>query len=519
MGIPRLYRYIKQQCPNCILDLKRGTQNKVGVDHLYIDGNVVVHKACQKVFNYGNNVSSIKQVKGTDEEAFKAVFNEILFICSIVIPKKSLFFTIDGVAPLCKASQQRQRRYLSETNGKFNTSSISVGTIFMKRLSDYLNIRFRQQLNKEWSHLTVFYSSYKVPGEGEHKMFQHCKLLSESIKENDSHCFVSIDADLIMLSLIPNLKNVLLLRENPFEWGNFSLIDIDKLKELITTLMPIDDFILLGFFVGNDFLPKIKMFMFLEDGMDLLKRVYKEKIIQNGKIDSESFYRFIDRLSSEEETYLYSQSLMQSKDIKFRDNTLLKSIHSERLDFKSYRNEYYKKMGIVTEEEIQRLCREYYRGVLFVYLYYYTNECPSWRWFYPYHYAPLMCDFKKTVKQTIVNDFVLEKPSTPFLQLLTILPSKSKELLPEKYRYIFDDKKSYPEKFSIDFEGKTQDYEGVVLLPFINIENIQSEYDKVKVKYYRNTLEKPFYLSKTDKKIKYISGKQSIITNVKKIYY
>jgi 5'-3' exoribonuclease 1 len=518
MGIPRLFRYIRQKCPECILNIKKDSQKKILIDHLYIDGNVVVHKACQKVFNYGNNVSMMRKTKGTDEEAFTQVFKEIIFICSVVKPKKSIFFTIDGVAPLCKAAQQRQRRYLS-SNIEFNTSCISVGTVFMKKLLDHLNIEFRKKIDKDWSDLTVFFSSYKVPGEGEHKMFQQCKILSDREKNEDSHCFVSIDADLIMLSLIPDLKNVFLLRENPFEWNNFSLINISKLKIVIENVMSIDDFIFLGFFVGNDFLPKIKMFMFLEDGMQLLQLLYKEKIIKKGSIDFENFYRFVDRLSKEEIPYLESQSLMQSKDKKFRDTTLLNCIQNGKLDFNKYRTNYYKKMGIETEEEIKKLCREFYRGVLFVYLYYFTNECPSWKWFFPYHFSPLMSDFKNVIKDGVVNDFSLETPSTPFLQLLTILPPKSKELLPQNYHYIFEDIENYPKEFSIDFEGKTQEYEGVVLLPFINSQKIQREYDSIKTKFYRNTLEKPFYLAKTDKKIKYICGDKITTTFVKKKFY
>ncbi|VEN63002.1 unnamed protein product [Callosobruchus maculatus] len=65
------------------------------------------------------------------------------------------------------------------------------------------------------------------------------------------------------------------------------------------------------------------------------------------------------------------------------------------------------------------------------------------------------------------------KPFLPFEQLLAVLPSACKELLPKAYHDLMTEedsiiKKYYPEEFETDLNGKKQDWEAVVLVPFID---------------------------------------------------
>lgn len=69
--------------------------------------------------------------------------------------------------------------------------------------------------------------------------------------------------------------------------------------------------------------------------------------------------------------------------------------------------------------------------------------------------------------------FDMGKPFLPFEQLLAVLPSQSKEHLPEPYRQLMIDVNSpvydyYPVDFETDLNGKKQDWEAVVLVPFID---------------------------------------------------
>ena len=61
--------------------------------------------------------------------------------------------------------------------------------------------------------------------------------------------------------------------------------------------------------------------------------------------------------------------------------------------------------------------------------------CPSWKWFYPYHYAPFSSDFKNITR--VCNDF--DKGTTPFApleQLMGVFPASSGKFLPQSWREI-----------------------------------------------------------------------------------
>lgn len=104
-------------------------------------------------------------------------------------------------------------------------------------------------------------------------------------------------------------------------------------------------------------------------------------------------------------------------------------------------------------------------------LHYYYNGCCSWSWYYPHHYAPYISDIKGFTDLKI--EFEMGEPFKPFEQLLAVLPAASKNLLPAVYHGLMTDDQSmikqyYPEDFNMDLNGKQQDWEAVVLVPFID---------------------------------------------------
>lgn len=65
------------------------------------------------------------------------------------------------------------------------------------------------------------------------------------------------------------------------------------------------------------------------------------------------------------------------------------------------------------------------------------------------------------------------KPFLPFEQLLAVLPSASKDHLPKAYHNLMTLSTSklveyYPVDFETDLNGKKQEWEAVVLIPFID---------------------------------------------------
>lgn len=102
---------------------------------------------------------------------------------------------------------------------------------------------------------------------------------------------------------------------------------------------------------------------------------------------------------------------------------------------------------------------------------YYFQGCPSWTWYYPYHYAPFAADFVDMDKMDIKFD--KGRTFKPFEQLMGVMPAASDHTLPEIFRPLMSDPESpiidfYPTEFPIDLNGKKFAWQGVALLPFID---------------------------------------------------
>ena len=116
----------------------------------------------------------------------------------------------------------------------------------------------------------------------------------------------------------------------------------------------------------------------------------------------------------------------------------------------------------------------YCEGLAWVLAYYYRGVA-SWGWYYPFHYAPTASDLVGNELRGVASQirFALGAPFAPFEQLLAVLPAASSALLPEPHRRLMLDPSSaikdfYPTDFKIDFEGKRNEWEGVVQVPFID---------------------------------------------------
>ncbi|XXZ98696.1 5'-3' exoribonuclease 2 [Meyerozyma guilliermondii] len=150
-----------------------------------------------------------------------------------------------------------------------------------------------------------------------------------------------------------------------------------------------------------------------------------------------------------------------------------------------YHDRYYQtKFHLTTQEEIDEtrrgLVRSYLEGISWALLYYYQG-CPSWQWYYPYHYAPFAADFVN-VSDIIGEEgikFDLGTPFRPYEQLMAVLPAASGHNLPEVFRDLMSNPDSpiidfYPEEFEIDMNGKKMSWQGIALLPFIEEKRLLS---------------------------------------------
>lgn len=111
---------------------------------------------------------------------------------------------------------------------------------------------------------------------------------------------------------------------------------------------------------------------------------------------------------------------------------------------------------------------------------YYFHGCPSWGWFYPFHYGPLLSDLANYDVDSI--DFELGKPVTPFEQLVCVLPPLSARFLPKCYQNLMLDPNSvlapfFPKmsELVLDPNGKANPWEHVLLLPFLDTKLLEQE--------------------------------------------
>lgn len=77
-----------------------------------------------------------------------------------------------------------------------------------------------------------------------------------------------------------------------------------------------------------------------------------------------------------------------------------------------------------------KLVSSYIHGLCWVLLYYYQG-CPSWSWYFPYHYSPCASDLIDI--KNIKIEFLKGEPYKPLEQLMAVLPPASGSMLPKCY--------------------------------------------------------------------------------------
>ncbi|EPQ62167.1 Bgt-3134 [Blumeria graminis f. sp. tritici] len=155
-----------------------------------------------------------------------------------------------------------------------------------------------------------------------------------------------------------------------------------------------------------------------------------------------------------------------------------------RLWEEGYADRYYEqKFGVdPTDKEFRhKVARAYVEGLAWVLLYYFQG-CPSWDWYYPYHYAPFAADFDSISNEKI--SFEKGRIFRPFEQLMGVLPAGSKQAIPKEFHHLMTSPDSeivdfYPEDFTVDLNGKKWAWQGVALLPFIDSQRLLDAMAKV----------------------------------------
>ena len=541
MGVPGFFLWLTKKYKNNNLIIKK---NKIlsNTDYLLIDANSLIHPVTTQVINnhFTNNTDDL------ENKMLSAIIEYISTLIDLVSPNKATYIAIDGVAPLAKIKQQRSRRYKTIHDKNFddnlkkkyneplgpywNTSAITPGTKFMKKLHDYI-IKWMKTTKYK-----IIYSSCYTPSEGEHKLLQFMKT-----NTNNNYIMYGLDADLIFLSLSSNVDNIYLLREGKEfnkEDTDYNFVNIDILKILISSTMKeyiikynnninidkinnnnlINDFIFMCYFLGNDFLPHIYALDIYNNGIEqllinyskTLQHIFLENndikyLIDNSNINLDFLKEFIKNLADEEENTLNTNYYNIKKKFNIEgtpyereklriDNLLFKINDPIKLGYDNYiesRKRYYKYYWNIDNDEIEnfskQLVKHYLIGLKWVTNYYF-DKCNSWNWYYPYDHPPFLMDIYNYINVININkiSFSMGKPLKPFLQLLSVLPPQSNYLLPDTLQLIpisdSDIIYLYPYDFDIDLINKKKYWMGIPILPQLDFDAIKNIFKKYKNK-------------------------------------
>ena len=354
MGVPGFFSWLLKQhkTNNIILN---SLDSSVRVDILYIDANCLFHPQCFKILKYFPDWTNEDNLH---KKMITRILNYIDYLVGYVDPKKELVISVDGVAPMAKMNQQRLRRYRTiddiivrenlkrkydkPVSNRWSNTVITPGTEFMELLHNAII----QHINKN-KKLKVRYSSYHVPGEGEHKILDDIRTKVQN-NSKDTYCIYGLDADLIFLSLASQKCDLYLLREenqlvkgkhveseciDPLEdvAEELNFVSIDEMKRCFViqfeTLIKdkiefqldanndkfINDFIFICYFLGNDFLPHLPSIDVNIGGLDIILDAYTNTFVKlqtnlieiNPEISINSIFleTFLEYISSREDYY------------------------------------------------------------------------------------------------------------------------------------------------------------------------------------------------------------------------
>jgi len=361
MGIPSYFSHIVRRNRNII---KKYDSNAIEIDNLYIDSNSIIYD-CISMINYKND-------KDFQATLLKNICEKIEGYINIIRPKKRIFIAFDGVAPVAKLSQQKNRRYKSwyqnmisqninnsDNVKRWDSCSITPGTSFMKSLNETIKINFSNP--KKFKLEEIIVSASDKHGEGEHKIYEYIRKNQKYHKDKTTVIY-GLDADLIMLTLnhLKYCNNMFLFRETPHFISHIDntlipnqnyMLDIPEFADMLVYEMTqideasnikitkeqrsniIQDYIFMCFFLGNDFMPHFPALNIRTNGINHLINAYnslnginntkknnlitqyipKNNLINNNIIVWKNVRKFLELLADTEHIKILDENKIKDK--------------------------------------------------------------------------------------------------------------------------------------------------------------------------------------------------------------
>lgn len=533
MGVPGFFSWLlknkrKLGAKNLLLN---NLPYKVG--WLMLDTNCLLHPCVANILEkYKEGQLTIDPNKDLRAQIEQFVWEKITQCIDDMIVQTEpeyVYIGIDGVAPMGKILQQRQRRYrflfdkkiklnamdsieeLEEMIAKTSTkpngieepviplSSIELtpGTDYMERINNRM-IAYVEVLKKR--NIKCIYSSYHDEGEGEHKILQYIKT---NLEPTIPIVIYGLDADLLFLSLGLGWEyDLYVMREKQVfankqvdldEVPEYNYVEVKQLHILISNLeVSTNDFIVLCYLIGNDFLPGLLTTDVKKGGLDKIFRAwdnlkqklgiqmeYENKPDENNDINIAKSYlvefdnktnkyqinlellrgvfsellwteRYVwkninrdkllnqDGLEPEEREKLLNlkeEDKMEQLS-KFISGQTSCTDFLEKIEFESAIEYYSYYLGIscidIDKLIIKKMVWDYIGGIEWC-IGYYLDKCPSWTWGYNFMITPTIKDIINFFPQSNKQIKIKYSPRTlnPIEQLVLAIP-------PQTYKYVIE---------------------------------------------------------------------------------
>ena len=529
MGIPSYFKHIIMNHRSIIKELGPLVSTYT-LKNLYLDSNSIIYDVVHSLEDdslapdHDSLVpdslvpdSLVPDSLVPDSLVIQRVIDKIIYYIKLVKPSGRIIVAFDGVAPMAKIKQQRNRRYLSSIQNailnplkkKWDTAAITPGTKFMENLSAALEDRFKfsmSEFNVEYFKI----STSNECGEGEHKIYKYIRD-NQQYHINTNTVIYGLDADLIMLSLshLCLTRQIFLFRDTPhFISGMDNSLDPEKnyvmdIVELsrqvvsemtnthsrnnVSTENILTDYILICFFLGNDFMPHFPALNIRTGGIHKLIEAYRHVNLKDNislckktiggriSVNWKGLRKMIEHLSLKERDYILEEYKKRDKteiylqshnnnNKKIRTSTSdkefkLSNIPKQNREIERYisleetgwEKRYYKTLFDIDIDHLREreICVHYLEGLEWN-INYYMNGCMNWNWYYPYDYPPLLKDLFRYIPvfDTLLVEKRKDEPLPPLVQLSYVIPRSSLYLLPERISNVlkndYKDKDEYP---------------------------------------------------------------------------
>jgi 5'-3' exonuclease len=306
MGIPSYFYNIIQTYGNKFFGSKKACKR------LFLDLNCCIHGCKNRILStFKGDITTKEGNIQFENEVIEEVIQTILRFCKHTKPTELLWIAVDGVVPLAKMVQQRERRSRAVEDKKhiqdiyirnnriippqWDSNAITPGTPFMLHMCDVIQSKL-PMIRKQSGVSNIEMCGVRIPGEGEQKIFDYIRQHPGNDIETEDIVY-GLDADLIILSLLqsihPEQKSPISLLREEQAFGKlvqdtvtgedvlvrFSVSEFGKVIPIewsgINDPTLIYDYIVLMSLMGNDFVPHTPSLTFRSEGMLQILDAYR----------------------------------------------------------------------------------------------------------------------------------------------------------------------------------------------------------------------------------------------------